>query len=390
MHRVLITILLFQAVAYAQGDEFFLQGRYDEAAAAFEKVPEIQKTPSILNRLGISYHMLNRFKEAEAAYRRAIRADNRSPISYNNLGTLFYSQRKFGDADSEFRRAADRDADTTTLHVNLRASRYARDNERAASTRANELAAARPLLLEPVTGDFLAVISLLPEKVKEEAWKHETRGDTFAARKLYEDAVIEYKKSLVLDKYNASVANRLGVSYHHLRKLREAEQQYREAVRLRPNYLDAMINLGVIDYVRKDYVAAFDRYTRALKLQPNSVTLLRNLGACLFSMERWDEGMRVYQHAFALNPQLFDPSPSGAGASIQMNEQGNFMLHLQLAKLVALAGDTDRAISFLYRAIEAGLDNVKLLTEEQAFKGLSTDIRFTRMLETVAAGRSRI
>jgi tetratricopeptide (TPR) repeat protein len=390
MHRVLITILLFQAVAYAQGDELFLQGRYDEAAAAFEKVPEIQKSPAILNRLGISYHMLNRFKEAEAAYRRAIRADNRSPISYNNLGTLFYSQRKFGDADSEFRRAADRDADTTTLHVNLRASRYARDNERAASTRANELAAARPLLLEPVTGDFLAVISLLPEKVKEEAWKHETRGDTFAARKLYEDAVIEYKKSLVLDKYNASVANRLGVSYHHLRKLREAEQQYREAVRLRPNYLDAMINLGVIDYVRKDYVAAFDRYTRALKLQPNSVTLLRNLGACLFSMERWDEGMRVYQHALALNPQLFDPSPSGAGASIQMNEQGNFMLHLQLAKLVALAGDTDRAISFLYRAIEAGLDNVKLLSEEQAFKGLSTDIRFTRMLETVAAGRSRI
>ena len=66
------------------------------------------------------------------------------------------------------------------------------------------------------------------------------------------------------------------------------------------------------------------------------------------------------------------------------------MLHLQLAKLVALAGDTDRAISFLYRAIEAGLDNVKLLTEEQAFKVLSTDIRFTRMLETVAAGRSRI
>src|SRR5687768_13832558 len=112
MHRVLITILLFQAVVYAQGDELFLQGRYDEAAAAFEKVPEIQKSPAILNRLGISYHMLNRFKEAEAAYRRAIRADNRSPISYNNLGTLFYSQRKFGDADSEFRRAADRDADT--------------------------------------------------------------------------------------------------------------------------------------------------------------------------------------------------------------------------------------------------------------------------------------
>jgi Flp pilus assembly protein TadD len=390
MSYLLLSILFLSAGAQTQGEELFLKGQYAEAAAALEKLPNAEKTAESLNRLAMSYHFLNRFKEAETAYRQALRVDSESALVHNNLGALFYSQRKFNDADSAFRRAADHNADNTVLHANLRAARYARDNVRLALARANELASQSPLLLEPLRGDFLAVVSVLPAKTMEDAVRHELRGDSYMARKLYDDAIIEYKKSLSFDRYNALGANRLGIAYHHLRKYREAEQQYREALRYRPNYLDAMINLGVLDYVRQDFEGALSRYTRALKLAPNSVTLLGNLGACLFSMERWEEGVRVYQQALALDPGLFDQRGAGAGPSIQMSVKGNSMMNLHFAKIFAARGDKELAISYLYKAIENGLDDVKLLRDEQAFEQLAADERFVRMLETIATGKSRI
>jgi Flp pilus assembly protein TadD len=393
--RIFLVILLFGATAFAQsgtsGDDLFRQGQYAQAAAALERLPEPEKTAARLNRLGMAYHLLGRFKEAELAYGRAIKADGDLAYPRNNLGALLYTQRRFSDADSEFRRAADRDADNPILSENLHLSRHARDNQRDARESADRLAAMRPLLLETLqaeSGDYLAIASLISPTVQADAAQHALRGDVFVARKLFEDGVIEYRKSIAVDRYNFAVVNKLGVAYHNLRKYREAEQQYREALRLRPNFLDAMNNLGVIDYLREDFEGALARYKRALKLQPNSATLHRNIGASLASLQRWEEAMQAYQQALNLNPQLFDPSPSGAGASIQMNQESTAHLNFYLAKIFALRGENDRAISLLFRAVEFGFDDAKKIREEQAFKALFSDERFGRVLQTIAAQRS--
>lgn len=394
MIRILL-VSLFGAAAFAQGgsiaDDLFRQGQYTQAAAALERLPEVEKTAARMNQLGMSYHLLGRFREAELAYGRAIKADGDLASPRNNLGALFYTQRKFNEADSEFRRAADRNADNPILSGNLHLARYARDNQRDARESADRVAALRPLLLEtvqPENGDYLAIASLVSPTVQADAAQHALRGDIFVARKLYEDAVIEYKKSIAVDKYNFAVVNRLGVAYHNLRKYREAEQQYREALRLRPNFLDAMNNLGVIDYLREDFEGALVRYKRALRFQPNSATLHRNIGASLASLHRWDEAMLAYQQALNLNPQLFDPSPIGAGTAIQMNQESTALLNFYLAKVFALRGENDRAISLLLKAVEFGFDDAKRIRDEQAFKSLVSDERFGRVLATLAAQRS--
>jgi tetratricopeptide (TPR) repeat protein len=228
----------------------------------------------------------------------------------------------------------------------------------------------------------------MPAMAIEEAASHARRGDVFAARKLFDDAVIQYKRSLAFDRYDAAVANRLGIAYHNLRKYRDSEQQYREAIRLRPNHLDAMNNLAVLDYLRGDYEVALSRYKSALKFKPDSVTLLRNLGACLFALERWNEGVAVYQQALALRPDLFDPAPSGAGASIQMNQQQSAFMNFHLAKIFALRGDKDTALSYLEKAADYGFDDVRMLQAEDAFKGLVGEERFERVLKSIAERKS--
>jgi len=388
MKRLLCLLLALGAPAYAQtGEELFQKGQYSQAVAEFERQPAGTRSASTLNYLGMSYHLLGRFKEAQSAYELAIKAESNIAAPRNNLGALYYSQRMFGDADREFRRAADRDAENPTLSNNLHWSRYARDNPRDARERSNEVAATRPLLLETPNESFqglLAVTPLLRAAALEEATLHATRGDVFTARKLFDDAVIEYKRTLAIDRYDASVANRLGIALHNLHKYRDSEQQYREAIRLRPNHLDATNNLAVLDYVRGDYEAALNKYKSALKFKPDSVTILRNLGACLFALERWDEGVAIYQQALALRSDLFEPQPSGAGTSIQMNQQQTAFMNFYLAKIFALRGDNDAALSFLQKAVDYGFDNAKMLQAEDAFKGLVADERFERVLQSIA------
>ncbi len=392
MKRILLVFLLAAAPAFAQsGDDFFLKGQYAQAAAAFEQLPEPEKTPAVLNRLGISYHLLGRARDAELAYGKAIKADSDLPAPRNNLGALFYSQREFSDADREFRRAADRNADNDILTQNLHFSRYARDNRREARESADGIAAVHPLLLATFAEenqDFLAVVSVMPAGMQLDAAQHATRADVFVARKLFDDAVIEYKRSIAIDRYNAAVINRLGVAYHNLRKLRDAEQQYREALRLRPNLLDALNNLAVIDYVREDYEGALSRYRKALKLQPNSATILRNMGACLFSLQRWDEGVQAFQLALNINPRLFDPQPSGVGMSVQMSQKNSAELNFYLAKIFALRGEWDVAVSYLFKAVESGFDDAKMIREEQAFTPLRADERFAQVLEAIDSRKS--
>src|SRR5207249_2972684 len=160
------------------------------------------------------------------------------------------------------------------------------------------------------------------------------------ARKMYEDAIIEYRKSIALDRYNASTLNRLGLVYHQSQRLNEAEQSYREALKQNPFYLEALNNIGTVAYVRKDYDRAMEQYNRALKIRPESPTILLNIGACLFAMERYEEGYKAYQRALEIDPKAFDHS-SGFGTLIQTSQRNESTLNFYLAKVFAANGEKE-------------------------------------------------
>jgi hypothetical protein len=71
-----------------------------------------------------------------------------------------------------------------------------------------------------------------------------------------------------------------------------------------------------------------------------------------------------------------------------MNQQQTALMNFYLAKIFALRGNTDLAISYLFKAIDAGFNDARLLTSEEAFKPLVADERFERMLKTIAERKS--
>jgi tetratricopeptide (TPR) repeat protein len=381
MGAILATLLFFFQLP--AGNEFFEKGQYAEAAAALEKIPQGERTAYSMNRLGVSYHMVNKLREAEAAYKDAVKRDPKYADAYNNLGSLYYSRKNFGEAERYFRQALEADAESLASNKNIRAVRFARENGRLAREGAIETEKTKPLLIDERQNDSLTVVNLMPAKSLEQALLHEKRADSFMARKMYDDAVIEYRKAVTIDKYNASTANRLGLAYHQSQKIKEAELNYREALKLNPYYINALNNLGTIEYVKKNYDRALDQYRKALKLRPRSSTILHNVGACLFAMERFDEGLAVYKEALKIDPQLFEHL-TGFGTIIQTTTRTDGMQSFYLAKVFASNGDIDRTISHLYRAIENGFKDANKIKAEPAFQGMLEDERFVKLLQSMA------
>src|SRR5207248_694214 len=326
-----------------------------------------QRDATIYNRLGLSYHLSNQLKAAENAYRSALRLQPANGDVLNNIAAIYYSQRKFSDAERQVRRAMEKNPETSVMRLNLRAARYARENGKSARDVAAGIASANPALIEKREGDLLQVQMLMPAKDLEQASLHEKRGDSYFARKMYEDAIIEYQKSIALDRYNASTLNRLGLVYHQSQKLGEAERYYREALKQNPYFIEVLNNIGTVEYVRQRYDSALDQYEKALKIRPESPTILLNMGACLFDMKRYDEALRATQRALEIDPRVLDRS-SGFGTLIQTSRRNDPTVSFYFAKIYAARGEKDLAISYLNRALDEGFKEYDKIKTEPAFE----------------------
>jgi tetratricopeptide (TPR) repeat protein len=366
------------------GNEKYDQKQYAEAINAYEKVPNAQRDASLYNRLGVSYHLSNQLRAAENAYKSALRLESENPNALNNLAALYYSQMKFSDAERQIRRAIEKSPDNTLLRTNLRAARYARENTKSARELASTIANEKPLLIEKREGDLLQIQILMPAKTLEEASQYEKRGDSFFARKLYEDAIIEYKKSVALDRYNASTLNRLGLVYHQSQKLNEAERYYREAAKQNPYFIEVLNNIGTVEYARQRYESAAEQYLKALKIRPESPTILLNYGACLFDMKRYDEALQATRHAIEIDPRILE-KVSGFGTLIQTSRRSDPVVSFYYAKIYAAQGEKERAISYLNRALDEGFTEFDKIKKEPAFAALAAEEGYMKLLDRIAS-----
>src|SRR5260370_30139558 len=89
----------------------------------------------------------------------------------------------------------------------------------------------------------------------------EMRGDIFMARKMYRDAVEAYQEG----PKTAVLLNKTGIAYHQLLEYNMADKYYRLAVRVNPEYAEAINNLGTIFYTRKRFRRAVSQYKNPLR-----------------------------------------------------------------------------------------------------------------------------
>ena len=208
----------------------------------------------------------------------------------------------------------------------------------------------------------------------------EARGDIFMARKMYREAADVYRQP----PENPILANKIGIALHQMTVLSEAKRQYERAVRLKPDYSEAINNLGTIYYAQKNYRKAITQYKRALKVNPNSASIYSNLGTAYFARRKYDEAFDAYQKALSIDPEVFEHRSTQGVLLQERNVTERAKFHFYLAKTYAKAGNNERALEYMRKAIEEGFKERSKFLEEPEFALLQASPEFQVLLKLEA------
>lgn len=217
----------------------------------------------------------------------------------------------------------------------------------------------------PQTATHPGLASLPPEE----------RGDVFMARQEYIAAIEAYREA----PQNAVIYNKMGMAYHHMLAFDVAKKDYKHALLIRPDYPEAINNLGAADFAQGRYREAIKLYRRALRLMPHSAVVAANLGTAWFARHKYRQGMQAYRLAFALDPSVFDNDSTqiiaGPTSAAERAHQDYC-----LAELFAQSGMKQQAIEYLRKAFDEGYSDRSHLMADHVFDQLRNTAEFAELM----------
>ena len=198
----------------------------------------------------------------------------------------------------------------------------------------------------------------------------ETRGDIYMARKMYREAIDTFRQGPDKDPV---LLNKIGIAFHQLMQLDDARKSYERALKIKPDYVEAMNNLGTVYYAKKSNRRAISWYKKALRVDPNSprcASIYMNLGTAYFARKEYDHAQEAYRTAMKLDPEVFERHGNFGVMLEERTVEERAKYHVFLARMYARDGRTDLALQYLRKALEEGFKEKKKLQEEPDFASL--------------------
>ncbi len=125
-------------------------------------------------------------------------------------------------------------------------------------------------------------------------------GNLLQGQKRFEKAEESYRHAILLRPDYAEAYNNLGVLLQGQKRFEEAEESYRRAILLRPDYAETYNNLGVLLREGKRLAEAEESYGRAILLRPDYAETHNNLGNLLREGKRFAEAEESYGRAISV------------------------------------------------------------------------------------------
>jgi tetratricopeptide (TPR) repeat protein len=178
---------------------------------------------------------------------------------------------------------------------------------------------------------------------------------------------------------SAAIWNKMGMAYHHLFAVDQARRDYERALQLRPDYPEALNNLGAIYYAKKNYGKAIKYYGKALQFDPKSAAVYSNLGTAYFARGKVTLGIDAYRSAFTLDSRVFE-STSALLVNESLPAHDRAQQDYCLAKLFAQSGKNQEAIQYLRKALNEGFTDRKKILDDRTLASLRTTPEFSQLM----------
>jgi tetratricopeptide (TPR) repeat protein len=208
----------------------------------------------------------------------------------------------------------------------------------------------------------------------------EQRGDILMARKQYREAIDMFREGSAKDPV---LWNKQGIAYHQMMQLGNARKSYEQALKLKPDYVEVMNNLGTIYYAQHSFRRAISWYNKALKVAPSesrSASIYMNLGTAQFARKKYEEATTAYQTALKIDPDVFEHHGNFGVMLEEHSVQERAKYHYYVAKLYAKGGRTELALQYLRKALEEGFKEKDKINKDPEFAAMRDMPEFKQLL----------
>jgi tetratricopeptide (TPR) repeat protein len=191
--------------------------------------------------------------------------------------------------------------------------------------------------LEKYPGDFVA---------------HANLAAVLESRNRPEEALQEYRLALRARPNSPAALNNVGALLSHLGRPSEGLQAYRDAVRADPGYANARYNLGNALVSRGAFAEAVTHYEELVKLRPQDAGALTNLGGALLAVGRERQAALTLGRAVALDPASLNARFNLARAFVAQGRLQEALAQLEeAARLAPRDADTQRELEALKKRL---------------------------------------
>jgi len=123
--------------------------------------------------------------------------------------------------------------------------------------------------------------------------------------KQYREAAESYRNAIRLDPFNAADAHyAVGLVYRDWGRADEEIQAYKQAIKLKPDYVSAYERLGSRYLRSKKYPEAIETYKQITSLKPGDANAPNNMGEAYYEIGLTSDAVEAFKQAIRLKPDF--------------------------------------------------------------------------------------
>jgi tetratricopeptide (TPR) repeat protein len=207
----------------------------------------------------------------------------------------------------------------------------------------------------------------------------EKQGDTLRAQKHYLDS-LDFYQAAMLKHPTAMLWNKEGMAYLFMQRFPDGRKCFDRAIKMDKKAPEGYNNRGYIEQWSQHYGKAVRYYKKAMALRPGDAVFHYNLGSTYFALHDFPHASKELQTAYTLDPNIFLRVSRTGFMAQSSSPEDRATFAFMLARMYAQAGDFDRSIQYLRKAMEEGYKDMKKVYTESEFATLRTDKRFEELM----------
>jgi len=302
-----------QSSFYNLGISLINLKEFNEALDVFLQAINIKESATIYTEIGNIYTKISEEQLAIEYYKNALKIDKKFSKALNNLANIYADIGNHKNAVKFYKEAIISQPENSLYHYNLAFSLFNNGKEESSINYFKKAIELNPRLMP-------AYIYISQALQKENN---------------YQEAINILKQAEVNGHNNATISFHIAVSEVQLGKYDDGLSSFEKAIDLKPDYVEAYNNLGIVWIKKGQYELAIEQFETAIAFDKEHISAINNLGYTLLKTKKNELALETFKESYALNENNID---TVLGLALAYKNNENFDEAIDLYKKASDSG----------------------------------------------------